>query len=174
MRSGFGSVPTTVGEERSGRAVSEWFCALVCDHRAVLDLHTHVWPHRPGTATPTLDEIAAYCDAARSSGITEIAITEHSHRFDRLLDQVFSIWERPRSGDVADATDHVLDIEGGGDLDAYVAGASITTASDAHTVEQIGYRFDVLERKLDARGVTELTSFRGRQAIHHPRPLATP
>ncbi len=294
----------------------------------MLDLHTHVWQHRPGAVTPTLDEVAAYCDGAGSKGITEIAITEHSHRFDRILDQVLPFWKRPRSGDVADATDHVLEAEGGGDLDAYVevlveaqnaglpvliglevdylpgtldamsaalddypfdvllgsvhwldewlfdaydneafarrweerdpadvfgqyvdhvldlaasglvdvlahldvikvaghrpsglagiearlvdgltattspvielssaglrkpvadiypsgsllddlldAGARITTASDAHTVEQIGYRFDVLERELDTRRVGELTTFRRRRAITHPRTIATP
>ena len=86
----------------------------------MLDLHTHVWRHEPGTPTPTLDQLASYCEAAAAAGIVEIAITEHSHRFTRIADEVFPHWDRPRSGPVADATEHVLDVEGGGDLDRYV------------------------------------------------------
>ncbi len=93
---------------------------MPCDNRVVLDLHTHVWPHRPGTPTPTLDQLRAYCAAAQARGITQIAITEHSHRFDRVIDEVLPHWDRPRTGPVADATQHVLDVEGGADLDAYV------------------------------------------------------
>lgn len=87
----------------------------------MIDLHTHVWRHEPGTPTPTLDQLAAYCEAAAAAGITEVAVTEHSHRFTRIADEVFPHWDRPRSGAVAEATDHVLDVEGGGDLDAYVS-----------------------------------------------------
>lgn len=84
------------------------------------DLHVHVWPHRPGAPVPTFELLKQYCDAAESRGITQIAITEHSHRFTRIADQVLPHWERPSPGDLADATDHVLEVEGGADLDAYV------------------------------------------------------
>lgn len=86
----------------------------------MLDFHLHVWQHEPGTPPPTFDLLASYCDAATDRGIDQIAITEHSHRFTRVAREVRPHWERSRSGPLADATDHVLDVEGGGDLDAYV------------------------------------------------------
>lgn len=86
----------------------------------MIDLHTHVWPHEPGTPSPTMEQLAEYCEVAAAKGITQIAITEHSHRFTRILEQVVPHWERPSSGPVAEATEHVLRVEGGADLDAYV------------------------------------------------------
>ena len=53
------------------------------------------------------------------------------------------------------------------------AGVRVTTASDAHTVEQVGSGFDVLERELDARAIVELTSFRRRRPVRHTRSVAT-
>lgn len=85
----------------------------------MLDFHTHVWPHQPGTPTPTLELLESYCSAAEARGISQIAITEHSHRFVQVAEVVLPYWERPRSGDVADATAAVLEVEGGADLDAY-------------------------------------------------------
>ena len=52
----------------------------------MLDLHLHIWEHRPGTPPPTLDQIERYCEAAAAKGISQIAITEHSHRFERIID----------------------------------------------------------------------------------------
>lgn len=86
----------------------------------MLDHHLHVWRHEPGTPTPTLDQLAAYCDAAEARGVQQIAITEHVYRFDRVQAEVLPHWARPLHGPVADATAHVLQVEGGADLDAYV------------------------------------------------------
>ena len=87
---------------------------------AMLDLHTHVWPHGPGTPAPSIDLLARYCEAAAERGISEIAITEHSHRFCRIAREVFPHWDRPGSDVLQEATEHVLRVEGGGDLDSYV------------------------------------------------------
>lgn len=87
----------------------------------MLDFHLHVWPHEPGTATPSFDLLASYCDAAAAKGVTQIAITEHCHRFDRIIDEVLPHWERPVIGELAEATAQILTEEAGGDLDAYVA-----------------------------------------------------
>ncbi len=114
----------------------------------MLDLHTHVWPHRPGTATPTLDQIGAYCEVARSRGIAEIAITEHSHRFDRIVSEVLPHWDRPLTGDVAEATEHVLDVEGGGGLDAYVE--VLVEAQEAGLPILVGLEVDYLPGAMDA------------------------
>lgn len=87
----------------------------------MLDMHTHVWPHAPGTPVPTMDQLEAYCAAAAAAGVAEVAITEHSHRFTRVAHEVVPHWERTGSPDMQAATDHVLEVEGGADLDAYVA-----------------------------------------------------
>ncbi len=86
----------------------------------MLDLHVHVWPHEPGVATPTFALLERWCGEATAKGVDQIAITEHSHRFTRIVEAVLPHWQRSRHGAVADATMHVLDVEGGADLDAYV------------------------------------------------------
>ena len=86
----------------------------------MLDSHVHVWPHRPGTPPPTYDQLAAYCDAAAGAGISHLTITEHCTRFDRIVTDVLPHWDRPRTGPLAEAADHIIDVEAGADLDAYV------------------------------------------------------
>ncbi|MEL7208960.1 MAG: PHP domain-containing protein, partial [Actinomycetota bacterium] len=87
----------------------------------MFDHHLHVWTHGPGTPQPSYDQLARYCEAAAAVGVEQIAITEHSHRFDRVLREVSPHWRRPLTGEAAEATAHVLAVEGGGDLDRYVA-----------------------------------------------------
>lgn len=67
-----------------------------------------------------MDVLERYCERAAQLGIEQIAITEHSHPFTRILDAVMPSWERSRTGPLADATDRVLEVEGGADLDGYV------------------------------------------------------
>lgn len=85
-----------------------------------MDFHLHVWPHQPGTPVPTLDQLEQYCEVAAATGVEQIAITEHGFRFVRVA-EVLPHWDRPSEGPLADATRHVLEVERGGDLDAYVA-----------------------------------------------------
>lgn len=114
----------------------------------MLDHHLHVWPHEPGTPTPTFEFLERYCEAAAAHGIEQIAITEHSHRFTRILEEVFPHWERGRSGDLVDATAHVLDVEGGGDLDAYVG--ALVDAQDRGLPLLVGMEVDHLPGTRDA------------------------
>lgn len=86
----------------------------------MLDHHLHVWPHEPGTPTPSFELLESYCEAAAARGITRIAITEHCHRFDRIIDEVLPQWERPLTGELAEATAQIVTEESGADLDAYV------------------------------------------------------
>lgn len=86
----------------------------------MLDMHTHVWPHGPGTPVPTIAQLEQYCEAAAAVGITELAITEHCYRFTRIAEHVMPHWDRPGGPDLQEATDAVIANEGGGDLDAYV------------------------------------------------------
>ena len=114
----------------------------------MLDLHLHVWPHAPGTPTPTRQQLQAYCDAAAAKGISEIAITEHCYRFDRILDEVIPAWERPRTGAMADATEHVLDVEGRADLDTYVS--ALADAQEAGLPVLVGLEVDYLPGAMEA------------------------
>ncbi len=114
----------------------------------MLDLHLHVWPHQPGTPNPTLETLERYCDAAAAQGIEQIAITEHSHRFTRVINEVVPHWERPTQGPVADATAHVLEIEGGADLEAYVS--ALTDAQGAGLPVLIGLEVDYLPGAMPA------------------------
>ena len=59
----------------------------------MLDYHLHLWPHGTAASQPTLDELAAYCDAAAGQGVAEIALTEHLFRF-RQADAVLAgFWD---------------------------------------------------------------------------------
>lgn len=114
----------------------------------MLDLHLHVWPHGPGTPVPTIDTLERYCERAATLGIEQIAITEHSHRFGRILDEVVPEWQRPTTGPVADATAHVLSVEGRADLDGYVT--ALQSAKDAGLPVLIGMEVDHLPGAMDA------------------------
>lgn len=114
----------------------------------MLDLHLHVWPHQPGTPVPTRETLERYCEAAAAKGIEHIAITEHSHRFTRVINDVLPHWDRPTRGPVAAATAHVLDIEGGADLDAYVT--ALLDAQQAGLPILIGLEVDYLPAAMPA------------------------
>ncbi len=86
----------------------------------MIDVHLHVWRHEPGTPPVRRDQLERYCEAAAAGGIEQIAITEHAYRFTRMADEVLRHWDRPSSGPLADATDRILGLEAGGDLDQYV------------------------------------------------------
>ena len=108
----------------------------------MLDFHLHVWPHERGTPTPTVELLERYCEAAASHGVHQIAITEHCHRFTRIEAEVLPHWQRPNTGPTAEATAHILEVEGGADLDAYVG--ALVAAKDAGLPLLIGMEVDHL------------------------------
>ena len=60
----------------------------------MIDLHTHLWPHEPGTTLPGYDELARYCDVAAGLGVQQIAITEHCNRFEEIATAALQLWRR--------------------------------------------------------------------------------
>lgn len=58
----------------------------------MLDYHLHLWPHGSDAGAPTLAQLASYCDAAATAGVTEIALTEHLFRFAQA-DSLGGFWE---------------------------------------------------------------------------------
>src|SRR5438105_14330138 len=59
----------------------------------MLDYHLHLWPHGTPASQPTLDELAAYCDAAGAEGVQQIALTEHLFRFVQADTALAGFWE---------------------------------------------------------------------------------
>jgi histidinol-phosphatase (PHP family) len=95
-----------------------------------------------------MGQLELYCATAAARGISEIAITEHSHRFTRIIDRVLPAWRRPTTGAVAEATDRVLAVEGGADLDAYVT--ALLAGQDAGLPLLIGLEVDFLPGAMPA------------------------
>ena len=60
----------------------------------MIDLHTHLWPHEPGTVLPTYDQLARACEYAGGLGVEQIAITEHCNRFEEIADVALPLWRR--------------------------------------------------------------------------------
>ncbi|MGC1238945.1 MAG: histidinol-phosphatase [Acidimicrobiales bacterium] len=60
----------------------------------MIDYHLHLWPHSESSVSFQIDQIALYCDEAASHGVTEIALTEHSHRFVDVASVVGPFWLR--------------------------------------------------------------------------------
>ena len=60
----------------------------------MIDYHLHLWPHSKSSVWFDLDQIATYCDEAAIHGVTELALTEHAHRFVDVMSTVGPFWER--------------------------------------------------------------------------------
>jgi histidinol-phosphatase (PHP family) len=130
----------------------------------VLDYHLHLWQHGPRPLESTLEQVAAYCEQATAAGVTEIALTEHLHRFRQADDAFAGWWERPGVEPKAPLRHAMADwwaSEKGADLDTYVevvlaakaAGLPVVLglevdhyAGRMHEVADLlaGYPFDVL------------------------------
>jgi len=86
----------------------------------VLDYHLHLWPHGTPASQPTLDELAAYCDAAAAQGVGEIALTEHLFRF-RQADAVLSgFWADDPNHELRTSMAAYWKAHAHADLDVYV------------------------------------------------------
>ena len=127
----------------------------------MLDYHLHLWEHGPRPLEATLDQVATYCARAAEHGVTEIALTEHLHRF-RQVDHVFHGWwaDEPDDG-LRNGMQQYWTEDQGADLDRYVEvvlaakaeglpvvlGLEVDYHRDRmHDVQAIldGYPFDVL------------------------------
>jgi len=127
----------------------------------VLDYHLHLWPHGPRPLEATLEQVAAYCQAAQAQGVDEIALTEHLFRFRQADHLLGGWWAGEGDGTLASAMGQWWASEQGGDLDQYVevalaakeAGLPVVVGLEVdhypgrmHDVAELlaGYPFDVL------------------------------
>ena len=58
----------------------------------MIDYHLHLWPHSESSVSYQIDQIAAYCEEAATHGVTELALTEHTHRFVDVASLVGPFW----------------------------------------------------------------------------------
>ena len=128
----------------------------------MLDYHLHLWPHDEATTWCSLDQVADYCERAQAAGVTELALTEHLHRFTQAADVVGAFWDdAPDDPAVRRQLATYFDFHARSDLDEYVtlceaaksAGLPVVTGMEVDyyrgqmdAVAELldGYPFDVL------------------------------
>jgi histidinol-phosphatase (PHP family) len=87
----------------------------------MLDYHLHLWPHAESTTWLRVDQIADYCEAAEKEGVTQVAMTEHLHRFHQITDLLGPFWKYEDDPEVVrDRMGDYFDHHARSDLDAYV------------------------------------------------------
>jgi len=86
----------------------------------VLDYHLHLWPHGTRASEPTLDELAAYCEAAAAVGVTELALTEHLFRFVQADAALRGFWDDDPDPRLRTQLAGYWDDHAHADLDVYV------------------------------------------------------
>lgn len=115
----------------------------------MLDYHLHLWPHGQRDRQPTVEELAAYCEAAQAQGITEIALTEHLFRFVQADAPLAGMWTEDRDASPAlraQAEDYWRE-HNHADLDAYVEMVLEAKATGLPVV--LGLEVDYYEGRMD-------------------------
>ena len=114
----------------------------------MIDYHLHLWPHEDSSVWFTLDQIAQYCDVATANGVSELALTEHSHRFTDIRGLVGDFWTKsghePTSASMAD----YWDFHARNRLEDYVTLAQ--AAKDAGLPIKIGLEVDYYRGQMDS------------------------
>jgi len=118
----------------------------------VIDYHLHLWPHSESSVWYRLDQIAAYCDAAHANGVSELALTEHSHRFVDFRSAIGDFWTRYGHEPTSAAMAEYFDFHARNSLEDYVALAQ--SAKDAGLPVRIGLEVDYCRGQMDV--VTDL------------------
>lgn len=115
----------------------------------MLDYHLHLWPHGERDRQPTVEELAAYCEAAQAQGITQIALTEHLFRFVQADATLSGMWEDDRNASPAlraQAAEYWTE-HNHADLDAYVEVALAAKRQGLPVV--LGLEVDYYEGRMD-------------------------
>jgi histidinol-phosphatase (PHP family) len=113
----------------------------------MLDYHVHLWPHEESSVWFQLDQIAQYCDEAARHGVSELALTEHAHRFVDIVDKVGPFWLRHHEPTSAAMAEYI-DFHARNSLEAYVTLAQ--RAKDEGLPVKIGLEVDYVR---DSMGV---------------------
>jgi len=112
----------------------------------VLDYHLHLWPHTQSDARTTVEQVAAYCDRAVGSGVTEIAVTEHCSVSPRPATCWVVLGRPPRRGPAA-GYGRLLGPPRRVDLDDYVEVVEAVKAEGLPVV--LGLEVDFYQDRMD-------------------------
>jgi histidinol-phosphatase (PHP family) len=118
----------------------------------VIDYHLHLWPHEESSVWFRLDQIADYCDEAARHGVTELALTEHAHRFVDVAAVIGPFWQRFGHEPTSKTMAEYWDFHARNSLEEYVALAQL--AKDEGLPVKIGLEVDFYKDQMDV--VSEL------------------
>ena len=113
----------------------------------MIDYHLHLWPHSESSVYYQLDQIAAYCEQAASQGVSELALTEHAHRFVEVMNTVGNFWERQGHEPTAPAMAAYFDWHARNSIEEYVTLAQ--RAKDEGLPVKIGLEVDYFRGQMD-------------------------
>ncbi len=113
----------------------------------MLDYHLHLWPHSESSVWYRLDQIAAYCEEAARHGVSELALTEHSHRFVDVTSLVGPFWQRYGHEPTSQVMADYFDWHARNSIEDYVSLAQ--RAKDEGLPVKIGLELDYYADKMD-------------------------
>jgi histidinol-phosphatase (PHP family) len=113
----------------------------------VIDYHLHLWPHSESSVSFQIDQIAAYCEEAALNGVTELALTEHSHRFVDVASVVGPFWLRHGHEPTSTTMAEYWAFHARNSLEEYVALAQ--RAKDEGLPVKIGLEVDFYQDQMD-------------------------
>ncbi|MHB8439237.1 MAG: PHP domain-containing protein [Acidimicrobiales bacterium] len=113
----------------------------------MLDYHLHLWPHGRRAVGPTIEDLAAYCEAAQAAGVREIALTEHLFRFVQADHILRGFWDTEPDPVLAASMERYWDDHAHADLDAYVECVEAAKAEGLPVV--LGLEVDYYPHRMD-------------------------
>jgi histidinol-phosphatase (PHP family) len=113
----------------------------------VIDYHLHLWPHEESSVSFRLDQIAQYCEEAARHGVTELALTEHAHRFVEVANVVGPFWLRFGHEPTSKTMAEYWDFHARNSLEEYVNLAQL--AKDEGLPVKIGLEVDFYKDQMD-------------------------
>jgi histidinol-phosphatase (PHP family) len=113
----------------------------------LLDYHLHLWPHGTRASQPTLDELAAYCERAAATGVTEIALTEHLFRFVQADAVLAGFWDDDPDPALRSSLAGYWREHAHADLDVYVE--AVLAAKEAGLPVVLGLEVDHYAGRMD-------------------------
>jgi histidinol-phosphatase (PHP family) len=113
----------------------------------VIDYHLHLWPHSDSSVWYQIDQIAQYCEKAQEQGVSELALTEHAHRFVDVRSVVGDFWSKSQHEPTCAAMVEYFDFHARNSLDEYVTLAQ--RAKDNGLPVKIGLEVDYFRDQMD-------------------------
>lgn len=113
----------------------------------MIDYHVHLWPHSESSVQYHVDQVAWYCEQAAARGVTEVALTEHAHRFREVRAVTGDFWLRSGHEPTSAAMASYFDFHARNALEDYVTLA--VAARDAGLPVRLGLEVDYCEGQMD-------------------------